>query len=161
MRSVATLRAPAPVDSETLRRQAAQATAERDTLQTSFSTCREQVQRNLSAITKECMKRCIEKPSVRKNFSFRWIALMSSGHVLKDTVQGREVLTARTNAPSHFDTPQSTCALATDVDLEVTAISMVRLGKQSILILCCIFFVQGEGYLRRRAYFLLHMFGEI
>ena len=64
---------------------------------------------------------------------------MSSGHVLKDTVPGREVLTARTNAPSHFDTPQSTSALATDFDLEVTAISMVGLGKQSILILCCIF----------------------
>jgi len=53
MRSVATLRAQAPVDSETLRRQAAQATAERDMLQTAFSTRMAEVQRNLSAVTME------------------------------------------------------------------------------------------------------------
>lgn len=53
MRSNATLRAQAPVDSETLRRQAAQATAERDMLQTAFSTRMAEVQRNLSAVTME------------------------------------------------------------------------------------------------------------
>ena len=54
MQSVATLR---PVDSETLRRQAAQATAERDMLQTAFSTRMAEVQRNLSAATKKRTRR--------------------------------------------------------------------------------------------------------
>ena len=50
-------RAQTPIDSETLRRQAAQATAERDMLQTAFSTRMAEVQRNLRAVTKERLKR--------------------------------------------------------------------------------------------------------
>ena len=57
MRSVAPLRAQAPVDSETLRRQAARVTAERDTLQTAFSKRAAETQRNLSAVTKKRMRR--------------------------------------------------------------------------------------------------------
>ena len=58
-----------------------------------------------------------------QNFSFRWIALMSSGLVPKGTVQGR-VMTSSTNTPSHFDIlHMCTCALATDRDHVVTTIS--------------------------------------
>ena len=65
MRSVATLQAQAPVDSETLRRQAAQATADRGMLQTSFSTRMAEVQRNLCAVTKKRIKSEMLKPSFR------------------------------------------------------------------------------------------------